>query len=369
MTTPHLVTPEPGRAASDARRLRRAVLLLVLLSAVLPGRPASGQEEAAQDEEVAGLVELTLEQLLEAQFIPANVLGSHIHPKGEWMIGYRYMFMDMHGNRDGEDRLAIVEVLQEFPITPTSMTTESHMFELMAGVTDRVTFMVMIPYLRKSMDHATRAGGRFTTTSEGIGDVRLMSHVVLSHRGPHWWLFTPAISFPSGSIEARDDTPAGPDQKLPYPMQLGSGSIDVGASLNYLYQGPRWLLGFHAMGRFATETNDNGYKVGDRYHGSLFAALKLSDRFALSWRLDGSKVENYDGADPDLDRRIVHTADPERRAGERIDVMLGLNFYFAGREKGGNRLLLEGGVPVFQSLEGPQLENDLTLNLSWQWTF
>jgi len=36
---------------------------------------------------------------------------------------------------------------------------------------------------------------------------------------------------------------------------------------------------------------------------------------------------------------------------------------------GGNRLSLEGGVPVYQWLDGPQLELDYRLSASWNWTF
>ena len=30
---------------------------------------------------------------------PIGVMGEHMHKKGEWMLSYRYMYMDMEGSR------------------------------------------------------------------------------------------------------------------------------------------------------------------------------------------------------------------------------------------------------------------------------
>ena len=38
-------------------------------------------------------------------------------------------------------------------VAPTSMDMEMHMFNVMYGITDEITAMVMVPYISKSMDH------------------------------------------------------------------------------------------------------------------------------------------------------------------------------------------------------------------------
>ena len=167
------------------------------------------------------------------------------------------------------------------------MTVQMQMFEVMYGLTDRVTMMAMVPYLHKEMDHLTRSGVNFTTETEGVGDVGLMVHVVLRHNGPHWWILTPGMTVPTGSIDERGATPAGPNQKLPYPMQLGSGSVDAYSALNYIYQKPQLVLGVHAKGMFSTGENDNGYQVGDRFHLTAFAAREITHALSISGRLEG----------------------------------------------------------------------------------
>ncbi len=82
-------------------------------------------QETRQD-----LTELTLEELMELDVLFVNVLGTHTHLAGEWMIGYRFMFMRMDGNRDGTNKLDTDEVLQSFPVTPENMNMAMHMLEV-----------------------------------------------------------------------------------------------------------------------------------------------------------------------------------------------------------------------------------------------
>ncbi len=43
---------------------------------------------------------------------PIGVMGDHMHHKGEWMLSYRYMHMDMEGNRIGTDERVATRSLQ-----------------------------------------------------------------------------------------------------------------------------------------------------------------------------------------------------------------------------------------------------------------
>ncbi len=93
----------------------------------------------------------------------------------------------------------------------------------MYGFTDDITVMAMVPYVRKSMDHITGMGVEFTTESEGFGDVRAVGGYDLFKSMDRTLKVTLGLSAPTGSTDERDDTPAGANQLLPYPMQIGSG--------------------------------------------------------------------------------------------------------------------------------------------------
>ena len=57
------------------------------------------------------------------------------------------------------------QVLEDFPVTPTKMTKEIHMIELMYAPKDYLVFIAMLPYIKLEMDHVTRQGDNFTTKS------------------------------------------------------------------------------------------------------------------------------------------------------------------------------------------------------------
>ncbi len=116
---------------------------------------------------------------------PIGVMGAHAHEQGDWMFSYRYMRMEMDGNRDGTDRVSTDEVLADYMIAPESMTMEMHMRGAMYGVNDNITVMAMLPYVRKDMDHVTRMGGEFTTRTSGLGDIKLSGLFNINRWGMH----------------------------------------------------------------------------------------------------------------------------------------------------------------------------------------
>ncbi len=342
-------------------------LLLFLMTAASGSITVLPAQERPHD-----LADLSLEELMEIDVRSINVLGTHTHLAGDWMVGYRYMLMSMNGNRDGTTRISTDNVLQGFPVTPTKMTMQMHMLEVMYAPSDNLTVMVMLPYRRLSMDHQTRMGTRFTTTSAGIGDLKLQGlFTVLGDVGRdiHRLVLTAGWSLPTGSVHESDDTPAGPDQQLPYPMQLGSGAVNVVSGITYLGETRDWAWSVEAVSDVGLGTNGHEYQLGNRFRGAAWGVWALSDWFGPSLRLDAQRWENIEGADPSLNPSMVPTADPARRGGRRIDLSVGINFYIPRGRFEGNRVALEFGRPVYQSLDGPQLETNWGLSVGWNWTF
>ncbi|MEM9768241.1 MAG: transporter [Cyanobacteria bacterium P01_D01_bin.71] len=300
---------------------------------------------------------------------PIGVMGDHTHERGEVMLSYRYMFMDMDGNRDGTDSLSTAEVLEEFPITPTSMTMQMHMFGAMYAPTDELTLMAMVPYILKEMDHATRRGTEFTTNSEGFGDIRVSGLYKVLDQDRQRIHLNLGLSFPTGSIEERDTTPAGPDQILPYPMQIGSGTFDLHPGVTYLGQSGRWSWGGQALGILRLGENSNGYRLGNQLMLTTWGARSWTDWFSTSVRLGGRTLGNIDGEDDRLNPNLIPTANPDLRAGTQLDVGLGVNFYVPQGTLRGARLAVEFNLPVYRSLSGPQLETDYSITAGLQAVF
>ncbi len=299
---------------------------------------------------------------------PIGVMGDHLHHEGEVMLSYRFMRMSMNGSRDGSERQSARSVLRGFPVTPTDMDMEMHMFGAMWAPSDRVTLMGMLPLVRTDMKHKTRTGRRFTTRAKGLGDIRLTALVRLLERPGHRVHLNAGLSAPTGTISAKDDTPGG-RVRLPYPMQLGSGTWDLLPGVTYSGHRGRWGWGSQLRGTLRTGRNRKGYRLGHGWGASAWLARELVPWLSLSGRLDYRDIGNVSGDDDALNPRLVPTADPDRRAGRRLDLLLGLNLAVPTGPLAGHRLALEVGRPLTQHLDGPQLETDWVAQIGWQLAF
>ncbi|WP_417317191.1 transporter [Emcibacter sp.] len=306
---------------------------------------------------------------------PIGVMGDHRHKQGEFMISYRYGYMDMKGFRSGTTQLQDSDLYEAgYAIAPVKMSMQMHMLGLMYAPSDRITLMGMVPYMQKDMDHrqSPMMGGRkFTTRTDGFGDIKLSGMVGLWEAAGHKIHATLGVSAPTGSINQRGDTLL-PDQPLPYGMQMGSGTWDLLSGLTYVGYGRSFSWGAQASAVVRTGTNDNGYRLGDIYKGVVWIAHPLSDFASASVRLDYTNTGSLDGADERLGTmlpRMVPTADPNNSGGDEVDVSFGLNLFSKDGALKGHRLAVEIGVPVYRDLNGLQMEKDYSLMLGWQKAF
>jgi hypothetical protein len=349
---------------SEPHRLAATILLCALVWG--PPGPAHGEDEI-------DFTELSIEDLSKLSIYEntGNVLSSHLHQAGEWMVRYDYRYKDMDGNRDGGDKLSLTEVLADFPMAPVRMSMEMHMLSLMYAPTDSLTLMAMVPYKKMSMDHVTRTGMSFKTRSEGVGDLSLMGNAVVFRkpRDAHRVTLMGGLSLPTGSIDKRDNTPAGADQQLPYPMQLGSGTYDLLFGGSYLGLREPWLWGANVRYTKRLGENDRDYTLGDQVDGNAWLSHGWTRWLSTSVGVHAVKWHNIDGADPALNPMMMPTADPKRQGGERVDLLLSVELFAAEGTLEGNRLTFEAAFPIHQSLHGPQLETDFSLRVGWQWVF
>lgn len=302
-------------------------------------------------------------------FSPVGVMGSHTHSKGSLMFSYRFMHMQMDGMRDGTDDLTDADVLRDFMVTPLRMSMQMHMFGAMYAPSDRFTVMAMLPLVKKNMDHVTRMGARFTTRSEGLGDIRLSGLYVLSASDRHQVHLNAGISLPTGDIDEKDDTPAMANAQLPYPMQLGSGSWDLLPGITYTGNDQSFIWGAQAQATIRLNDNDNDYRLGNRLELTAWGGKKFTQTWTGSVRLKGMVWGDIDGKDPKLNPMVVPTADTNLQGGKRVDLLAGLNFYSPNGVARGHRLAIEAGTPVYENLDGPQMRTRWLLTAGWQYAF
>lgn len=304
---------------------------------------------------------------------PIGVMADHTHVPGEWMVSYRYMRMRMNGMRDDDDRVGANRVLESFPVTPIRMEMEMHMFGVMYAPIERLTLALMLPYVRSEMDHRLRDGRRFTTRSDGLGDIRALGLIELVAERDHRLHAQLGFSFPTGSITEQDRLPASGNTtvRLPYPMQIGTGTYDFLPGLTYRGQRNAYSWGAQARGEIRLHENHAGYRVGNQYAVTGWGALELTEWVSTSLRLEWQQSLNYRGREESasVNPSVVPTADPGRQASARLDALLGLNFIMPAGPLAGIRLAIEAGLPAYQRLDGPALETDWTLTTGVQYAF
>jgi len=299
---------------------------------------------------------------------PIGVMGDHTHPAGEWMLSYRYMYMDMDGNRDGSSRKGTGDVLRDYMVAPSEMTMVMHMLGLMYAPTDDLTLMAMVPHVRNSMRHKTRMGTRFSTHSSALGDSTLTALWRVHHDDQNHVHLNLGLGLPTGDITQKDHTPLG-RVRLPYPMQIGSGSWELQPGVTWLRQWEDWSFGAQSIATFTLNENRKDYQWGPRFDVNVWGSRLLTDALGGSLRLKYAHWTNIHGSDDALNPNLVPTADPDRRAGRRLDVGLGLDYTFQRRELAGHRLAAEVLLPVYQWLDGPQLETDWSFIVGWEKVF
>jgi hypothetical protein len=314
------------------------------------------------------LTGMSLEDLLHEEIVPVNVLGSHTHLKHQIMVGYRYMFMEMDDNLDGTRVVSPSEVLQSYTVAHTKMTMAMHMLDLMYAPSDRLTFMAMIPYDVKTMDHIYANGAPPSHDDvSGLGDVSFMGLINLfgdPRANGNRLILNAGFTAPTGSINEGEN-----GQRYEYEMQLGSGTFDLLPGLSYQGESDTFAWGAQVLGTVRLGSNANDYRLGNAYRLSAWTQVKLTDWFGPSIRLDWHAWGNIHGADPTLDPTRNPAFDPTKQSGERLDFLAGLNFYIGKGVLKGNRFSVEGGVPLYQNIAGPNMGVNWMISAAWTYTF
>ena len=319
---------------------------------------------------------------------PISVMGDHTHAKSGWMMSYRTMHMDMDGMRYGTDRVSSGDVFAEsYSVTPESMSMEMHMLGLMYAPTDKLTLMLMSNYTEMEMDHRVlpmsagminNGSTKFTTETSGIGDVKLgglYRFYLKENRKAHLGL---SLSLPTGSIDEKDTTPGmgGPaNRQLPAPMQLGSGTYDLLPSLTYVQQFEDWSYGAQANAVIRLESeNDNGYRLGNVFGATTWVGSNLNEWVGINTGLNYTYTSKLKGSQDDVgtmgpNGKSVTTAYESNTGGERLDAIFGINLYVPTGSLKGQRIAIDLRLPLWQDLNGYQLETDYALTLGWQMAF
>ena len=326
--------------------------------------------------------------------MPMNILGGGIPETHEFRFKISPMYMRMDGLRDGtssvdEDDILGMPAMGKYMAAPTEM--DMTMLNLAAGYSfsDRFFAGIMLMYRDNDMDMLfspmmqanpmiNRKG--FTMESDGIADTMLMTKYRLFADDPliptrQVSLFV-GLSLPTGSIDEKNDnhpSPAVQNELLPYGMQLGSGTYDPSIGLLYQASESPWWWGVNGVYTARLYDNKRDYRLGDEFRLDGYAMYQFRPDWLVQAQLNGHYQGDIGGEmDQFTDGRSGNAPggmglpttplwDTDNYGGTRLFATLGVQWQPAPL----HIIDFNVGLPLYRDLNGPQLETDYRVMLTW----
>ena len=147
-------------------------------------------------------------------------------------------------------------------------------------------------------------------------------------------------------------------------MRLGTGTFDARPGITFKKYWDMSSFGSQFQTDLPIGRNFDGYSVGNLYRLNFWYSwlLDAEKSFAVTYRVENLWRENFDGFDPDLgaNNTVISTARPDMRGGEWLNFGYGATVQL----RHGHLLNLEAVHPIYQDVEGIQLEQDWQLYVS-----
>jgi hypothetical protein len=326
--------------------------------------------------------------------MPMNIPGGGIPETAEFRFKLNPSYMRMDGLASGTHDLDAASLLGSpgaglYMAVPDSM--DMTMVNLSAGYsfTDDFFAGLMFMWMDKRMDMtfntamATATGQPgYTMTSQGMGDTMLMTKYRLFADDPliptRQASLLVGVSLPTGSInEKNGDHPLAvrKGESLPYGMQLGSGTFDP--TLGLLYQGSAspWWWGANVTGTWRLYDNPRNYRLGNRQGLDLYAMRQFRADALWDVQVNAAHEGDIGGVMDDYASGASGHATPgdptsgpmtplwrtTSYGGTKVHATAGLQW----QPRQFQILDLAFQVPVYQNLNGPQLQDDWRVMLTW----
>lgn len=311
---------------------------------------------------------------------PIGVMGDHLHHKGGLMVSLRYMHMNMEGNMKGSSVVNDEAIYNDYMVAPQEMNMQMYMLGIMYAPTDRLTLMLMQNYIQNDMElnSRMRMGGMmmngqmmggmmmeraFSTQSSGLGDMRFGALYGLLANDKQSLHLNSQVNIPIGDIEQRDATPMNSDAKLPYRMQLGSGTFDYFLGATYKQNYSNVSLGTQLMGTLRTGENSEGYRFGNQLSINIWGAYMVNANISISGRLQAVVEDQIEGEDNELNPMMITAANTSNYGYEGIRSFVGINVAFdEGSLLHRFRLGAEVGAPFYEKYNGIQMNEGMSVN-------
>ncbi len=288
---------------------------------------------------------------------PAGVFGDHtLNTGGRVLLSYRFNNTSYDGLLSGTQSVSNANVFNNFTLAPTHATFQTHYFVGEFGPTEDFTFQFILPIVERRIQYIGQAGQRPVTDVTDLYDLQFNTMYVLwraEHQQIHLNI---GMRTPNGIFDQQGQVPTPTSPELTYPMRTSDGTWDFLPGITYRGQSDYWTWGAQALFTKRFGKNKYDYRLGDDATLNFWISRKLTDSLSASARLNGQLWGNIVGADHRLNPDLVPSNQTGLQGGRLLNILFGMNYVVPSGVLQGQRLGVEGGIPIYQSLLGPQLQ-------------
>ena len=262
-------------------------------------------------------------------------------------------------------------------LVPQRRLDELQSLTLCYGVTKDISVVLTTGWIEKHVDLMTFYGtsgiiprGMSNVGTESLQDSQLAGIWRVYQDPIHRVQINLGMSFPTGSDHnlANNLQPNGTwfTGRAFYAMQTGTGTFDVMPGILYGGALGPWSWGLSYRARLPLGVNPEGYMWGNYQEVNGWAGYTWLPGFTTTARANFNVQSPIVGADGWIIGKI-QVADPYFYGGKRIELFGGASL--DGKLLGfpGVSLLVEGGIPVYQNLDGPQLAKAWQATAALRW--
>ena len=299
---------------------------------------------------------------------PVGVKVGGEKESGAWSFSYQYTRTDGSGLLDGRGQVTSEDVFaDDYDASPLRMVRETHWINALYGYDETTSLLFTLPWLNNEIRMQSSGGENYDMRTTGMGDLTITGLFGLKHEEDEALHAQLGLSLPTGSRDERGVTPfsGGISEKLPYSLQLSSGTLDLIPGITYVRRLEATSVGIQAQEIVRLTENSDGYQLGNETLLNAWVSRVFKEDLSGSLRLGYHHQESLSGQDADIDASQSPLHDPNSQGGDRVSVWAGINY----TQTGGHSFGFELGGPLWQDLNGPQLEHDLSYALGWHYSF
>jgi outer membrane putative beta-barrel porin/alpha-amylase len=272
-------------------------------------------------------------------------------PDGAWSLSLRADLTDSSGLRTSRTDVSNADLFAAGYSTTTDEFTSRVVSLRLARGLDGCTLYLALPLVDLERSGRDDLGADFEQSARSIGDLELGVTKIWRESEDQQVVWSFAAKLPTGSVDEEDG-----GERLPYPLQPGSGTVDLFPAAAMTRHRDGWDWGLAGRARVRLGRNSEDWARSNSLVLDAWAGRPLGEDLSGRVGLRNTSWGDLYGADPALDPALDPLADDARQGGTRTDLVAGMEWQVKDLALG-----LELGMPLDEWLDGPQASTDFTL--------